>query len=49
MRTTREKAFVIMDGILLPIGRIAADALYCSGKRKRHGMNANARRGRLKR
>ena len=39
MRTIREKAFVILDGTLLPIDRIAADSPYCSGKHKRHGMN----------
>lgn len=39
MRTIRSKAFVILDGTLLPIDRIAADTPYCSGKHKRHGMN----------
>lgn len=39
MRTIRTKAFVILDGTLLPIGRIAADTPYYSGRRKRHGMN----------
>jgi hypothetical protein len=39
MRTIRAKAFVILDGTLLPIDRIAADTPYYSGKRKRHGMN----------
>ncbi|MEV7844563.1 transposase family protein [Streptomyces cyaneofuscatus] len=39
MRTIRTKAFVILDGTLLPIDRIAADTPYYSGKRKRHGMN----------
>ncbi|MEU0195827.1 transposase family protein [Streptomyces afghaniensis] len=33
------KAFVIMDGTLLPIDRIAADRPFYSGKHKRHGMN----------
>lgn len=33
------KAFVILDGTLLPIDRIAADTPYYSGKHKRHGMN----------
>ncbi|MGP4112693.1 transposase family protein [Streptomyces sp. 4N509B] len=33
------KAFVILDGTLLPIDRIAADRPYYSGKRHRHGMN----------
>lgn len=39
MTTARTKAFVILDGTLLPIGRIAADTPYYSGKHKRHGMN----------
>lgn len=39
MNTARRKAFVILDGILLPIDRIAADRPYYSGKHKRHGMN----------
>ncbi|MGW2524206.1 transposase family protein [Streptomyces sp. NPDC001617] len=39
MTTIRTKAFVILDGTLLPIDRIAADTPYYSGKHKRHGMN----------
>ncbi|MGW1897867.1 transposase family protein [Streptomyces hirsutus] len=39
MKTIRAKAFVILDGTLLPIDRIAADTPYYSGKHKRHGMN----------
>ncbi|MEU9880888.1 transposase family protein [Streptomyces phaeochromogenes] len=39
MDTVRKKAFVILDGTLLPIDRIAADTPYYSGKHKRHGMN----------
>lgn len=39
MRVARTKAFVILDGTLLPIDRIAADTPYYSGKHKRHGMN----------
>lgn len=39
MDTAPTKAFVILDGTLLPIDRIAADAPYCSGKHKQHGMN----------
>lgn len=39
METIRTKAFVILDGTLLPIDRIAADTPYYSGKHKRHGMN----------
>ncbi|MFG2628059.1 transposase family protein [Streptomyces sp. NPDC048473] len=38
MQTMQEKAFVILDGTLLPIDRIAADTPYYSGKRKHHGM-----------
>lgn len=33
------KAFVILDGTLRPIDRIASDRPYYSGKHKRHGMN----------
>ncbi|MEU9102288.1 transposase family protein [Streptomyces sp. NPDC048361] len=39
MVTARTKAFVLLDGTLLPIDRIAADTPYHSGKHKRHGMN----------
>ncbi|NUW05289.1 transposase family protein [Streptomyces sp. CAI 127] len=39
MKTIRAKAFVILDGTLLPIDRIAAVTPYYSGKNKRHGMN----------
>jgi hypothetical protein len=39
MNTIRTKAFVILDGTLLPIDQIAADTAYYSGKHKRHGMN----------
>ncbi|GAA1144829.1 transposase family protein [Streptomyces javensis] len=39
METIREKAFVILDGTLLPIDRIAADTPHYSGKHKHHGMN----------
>jgi hypothetical protein len=39
VRTTSSKAFVLLDGPLLPIDRIAADRPYYSGKHKRHGMN----------
>ncbi|WP_405573813.1 transposase family protein [Streptomyces phaeochromogenes] len=33
------KAFVILDGTLLPIDRIAADRPFYSGKHRIHGMN----------
>jgi hypothetical protein len=39
MDTVRSKAYVILDGTLLPVDRIAADRPYCSGKKKHHGMN----------
>lgn len=39
MAVAATKAFVILDGALLPIDRIAADRPYYSGKHKRHGMN----------
>ena len=39
VKMIRAKAFVILDGTLLPIDRIAADTPYYSGKHKRHGMN----------
>jgi hypothetical protein len=32
MQTAHAKAFVILDGTLLPIDRTAADTPYCSGK-----------------
>ncbi|WP_405668199.1 transposase [Streptomyces sp. NBC_01166] len=38
-KTIRAQAFVILDGTLLPIDRIAADTPYYSGKHKRHGIN----------
>jgi hypothetical protein len=39
VRTATSKAFVILDGTLLPIDRVAADRPYYSGKHKKHGMN----------
>ncbi|MEW1860685.1 IS5 family transposase [Streptomyces sp. NPDC088194] len=33
------KAFVLLDGTVLPIDRIAADRPFYSGKHKKHGMN----------
>ncbi|NEC11540.1 transposase, partial [Streptomyces sp. SID8014] len=39
VRTASTKAFVLLDGTLLPIDRIAADRPFYSGKRKKHGMN----------
>ncbi|MEU0038432.1 transposase family protein [Streptomyces sp. NPDC006333] len=39
MATARTKAFVILDGTLLPTDRIAANTPHPSGKHKRHGVN----------
>ncbi|WP_327660317.1 MULTISPECIES: transposase family protein [unclassified Streptomyces] len=39
MTTVRKKAYVILDGTVFPIDRIAADRPYYSGKKKHHGMN----------
>lgn len=33
------EAYVILNGTVLPIDRIAADRPYYSGKEKHHGMN----------
>ncbi|MGW5351481.1 transposase family protein [Streptomyces sp. NPDC004031] len=39
VRTASTKAFVLLDGTLLPIDRLAADPPFDSGKHKKHGMN----------
>lgn len=39
VRAAAHKAYLILDGTLLPIDRIAADRPYYSGKHRRHGMN----------
>jgi DDE superfamily endonuclease len=39
VRTAARKAFVILDGTVLPIDRIAADRPYYPGKHKKHKMN----------
>ncbi|GGT77696.1 hypothetical protein GCM10010272_21820 [Streptomyces lateritius] len=39
MRIVSRPTFVILDGTLLPIDRIAADTPYHSGKHECHGMN----------
>ncbi len=39
MATARKKAYLILDGTVLPIDRIAADRPFYSGKKKLHGMN----------
>lgn len=38
-RAAARKAYLILDGTLLPIDRIAADRPYYSGKHERQGMN----------
>jgi hypothetical protein len=37
--TARKKAYLILDGTVVPIDRIAADRPYYSGKKKHHAMN----------
>jgi hypothetical protein len=32
-------AYVVVDGTLIPIDRVAADRLFYSGKHRHHGMN----------
>jgi hypothetical protein len=39
VRTASTKAFVLLDGTLLPIDRIATHRPFYSGKHKKHGMN----------
>jgi hypothetical protein len=39
VKSASTKAFVILDGTLLPIDRLAADRPFYSGKQKKHGMN----------
>ncbi len=39
MRTASVKAYLVLDGTLLPIDRIAADRPFYSGKHQKHGMN----------
>ncbi|MCA1223861.1 transposase family protein [Streptomyces sp. 8L] len=39
MKTASTKAFVMLDGTLLPIDRVTADRPFYSGKHKKHGMN----------
>jgi hypothetical protein len=38
-RAASTKAFVRLDGTLLPIDRVAADCPFYSGKRKKRGIN----------
>ncbi|MFD7771278.1 IS5 family transposase [Streptomyces sp. NPDC059787] len=39
VRAASTKPYLILDGTLLPIDRIAADRPFYSGKHKKHGMN----------
>jgi hypothetical protein len=39
VRVASTKAYVLLDGTLLPIDRIAAGRPFSSGKHKKHGMN----------
>lgn len=39
VRAASSKAFVLLDGTLLPTDRTAADRPFYSGKHKKHGMN----------
>lgn len=39
VKVASTKAFVILDGTLLPIDRSATDRPFYSGKHKKHGMN----------
>jgi hypothetical protein len=41
LRTARNRrlAFVVLDGTLIPVDRVAADRPFYSGKHKMHGMN----------
>ncbi|MGW2641886.1 IS5 family transposase [Streptomyces sp. NPDC001348] len=39
VQSASTKAFVLLDGTLLPTDRIAADRPFYSGKHKKHGMN----------
>ncbi len=39
MMAVRKKAYVILDGTVLPIDRIAAGRPFYSGKHRKHGMN----------
>jgi hypothetical protein len=34
-----QQAYVVLDGTLIPVGRLAADRPFYSGKHKKHGMN----------
>ena len=39
LRAAEKYAYVVPDGTLVPIDRVAADRPFYSGKHRRHGMN----------
>ncbi len=39
LQTAKKHAYVVLDGTLIPIDRLAADRPFYSGKHRRHGMN----------
>ena len=39
IQTASQKAYLLLDGTLLPIDRVAADRPFYSGKHRKHGMN----------
>jgi hypothetical protein len=39
LRAARKYAYVVLDGTLIPVDRVAADRPFYSGKHRRHGMN----------
>ena len=39
LRAAHKHAYVVLDGTLIPVDRLAADRPFCSGKHRRHGMN----------
>ena len=39
LREARKHAYVVLDGTLIPVDRVAADRPFYSGKHRRHGMS----------
>jgi len=39
LQAAKKHAYVVLDGTLIPIDRLAADRPFYSGKHRRHGMN----------
>jgi DDE superfamily endonuclease/Helix-turn-helix of DDE superfamily endonuclease len=39
LNTAKQHAYVVLDGTLIPVDRLAADRPFYSGKHRRHGMN----------